>query len=102
MHEVYLCLDVGGTEIKAAPLDANGKMLSKIQYFPAMACADRRLCLNTLHIFLHQSVLQTKYQLKLIWHFQDRLTMRTASACFKDLKSTMHFMAVTCAMLLPL
>ena len=48
MHEVYLCLDVGGTEIKAAPLDANGKMLSKIQYFPAMACADKKTLLEHL------------------------------------------------------
>ena len=24
MQEVYLCLDVGGTEIKAAPLDKRG------------------------------------------------------------------------------
>ena len=52
MHEVYLCLDVGGTEIKAAPLDANGKMLSKIQYFPAMACADKKTLLEHFaHIF---------------------------------------------------
>lgn len=102
MHEVYLCLDVGGTEIKAAPLDANGKMLSKIQYFPAMACADKKTLLEHFaHIFASICP-ATKYQLKLIWHFQDRLTMRTASACFKDLKNTMHFMAVTCAMLLPL
>ena len=46
MHEVYLCLDVGGTEIKAAPLDANGKMLSKIQHFPAMAGADKKTLLE--------------------------------------------------------
>lgn len=53
MHEVYLCLDVGGTEIKAAPLDANGKMLSKIQYFPAMACADKKTLLEHFaHIFV--------------------------------------------------
>lgn len=52
MHEVYLCLDVGGTEIKAAPLDANGKILSKIQYFPAMACADKKTLLEHFaHIF---------------------------------------------------
>ena len=52
MHEVYLCLDVGGIEIKAAPLDANGKMLSKIQYFPAMACADKKTLLEHFaHIF---------------------------------------------------
>lgn len=52
MHEVYLCLDVGGTEIKAAPLDANEKMLSKIQYFPAMACADKKTLLEHFaHIF---------------------------------------------------
>ena len=33
MHEVYLCLDVGGTEIKAAPLDANGKSAFKNTIF---------------------------------------------------------------------
>ena len=30
MQEVYLCLDVGGTEIKAAPLDKRGNFLAQI------------------------------------------------------------------------
>ncbi len=52
MKEVYLCLDVGGTEIKAAPLDNEGKMLADIRYFPAMAGADKETLLqNFAHIF---------------------------------------------------
>lgn len=36
MNCVTLCLDIGGTEIKAAPVQ-NGTLLSPIQYFPANA-----------------------------------------------------------------
>ena len=31
MQEVYLCLDVGGTEIKAAPLDKRGNFLAPVR-----------------------------------------------------------------------
>lgn len=41
MREVYLCLDVGGTEIKAASLDKSGNLLTPVRHFPAMAGADR-------------------------------------------------------------
>lgn len=34
MQEVYLCLDVGGTEIKAAPLDKRGNFLAPGPPFP--------------------------------------------------------------------
>ncbi len=34
---VFLCLDVGGTEIKAAPVDENGALVQPIVYFPAKA-----------------------------------------------------------------
>ena len=46
MQEVYLCLDVGGTEIKAAPLDDRGNMLAEIRHFPAMAGADKETLLS--------------------------------------------------------
>lgn len=36
-REQYLCLDVGGTQIKAACVDARGVMSGKIRYFPARA-----------------------------------------------------------------
>ena len=56
MQEVYLCLDVGGTEIKAAPLDKRGNFLAPVRHFPAMAGADRQTLLafykdwtNTMH-----------------------------------------------------
>ena len=32
MQEVYLCLDVGGTEIKAAPLDKRGNFLAPVRH----------------------------------------------------------------------
>lgn len=34
---IYLCLDVGGTEIKAAPVDKNGNILRPVRHFPARA-----------------------------------------------------------------
>ncbi len=34
MQEVYLCLDVGGTEIKAAPLDKRGNFSGTCPPFP--------------------------------------------------------------------
>lgn len=37
MEEIYLCLDVGGTEIKAAPVDSHGTLLRPLRHFPAMA-----------------------------------------------------------------
>ena len=46
MQEVDLCLDVGGTEIKAAPLDKRGNFLAPVRHFPAMAGADRQTLLE--------------------------------------------------------
>ena len=46
MQEVYLCLDVGGTEINAAPLDKRGNFLAPVRHFPAMAGADRQTLLE--------------------------------------------------------
>ena len=37
MEECVLCLDVGGTEIKAAALAADGSLRQAISHFPAMA-----------------------------------------------------------------
>lgn len=37
MDGIYLCLDVGGTEIKAAPADGRGTILQPIRYFPSKA-----------------------------------------------------------------
>lgn len=34
---IYLCLDVGGTEIKAAPVDRSGNILQTIRHFPSRA-----------------------------------------------------------------
>ena len=47
MQEVYLCLDVGGTEIKAAPLDTQGNLLAEIRHFPAMAGGDKETLLES-------------------------------------------------------
>jgi len=35
MKNILLCVDVGGTELKAAPVDRSGELLSPPQYFPA-------------------------------------------------------------------
>lgn len=57
MDCVTLCLDVGGTEIKAAPVQ-NGTLLTPIQYFPAHAHG------TFAELSAHFShVLQTLYQL---------------------------------------
>lgn len=37
MESVYLCLDVGGTEIKAAPVNEYGVLLASVRHFPARA-----------------------------------------------------------------
>lgn len=37
MDRAYLCLDVGGTEIKAAPIDGSGTILQPVRYFPSRA-----------------------------------------------------------------
>lgn len=39
-REQYVCLDVGGTEIKAACMDVYGGISSEIRYFPARADED--------------------------------------------------------------
>lgn len=57
MDCVTLCLDVGGTEIKAAPVQ-NGTLLTPIQYFPAHA--DGTFAELSAHF---SNVLQTLYQL---------------------------------------
>ena len=57
MNCVTLCLDIGGTEIKAAPVQ-NGTLLSPIQYFPANAHGSfEELSAHFSHI------LRTLYQL---------------------------------------
>ena len=93
MQEVYLCLDVGGTEIKAAPLDKRGNFLAPVRHFPAMAGADRQ----TLVGFLAVSARKMLFPLKLILRFPDRLTIKTASAFYKDWTNTMHCTAAICA-----
>ena len=97
MQEVYLCLDVGGTEIKAAPLDKRGNFLAPVRHFPAMAGADRQTLLETLVGFLAVSARKMLFPLKLILRFRDRLTIKTASAFYKGWTNTMHCTAAICA-----
>ena len=35
MEPKFVCLDVGGTQIKAAAIEKNGHLSAPIQYFPA-------------------------------------------------------------------
>lgn len=46
MSRNYLCLDVGGTEIKAAVIDADGHLLQPMAFFPARSEEDREALLN--------------------------------------------------------
>ena len=46
MKEYYLCLDVGGTQIKAAALDRDGNPAGEIRYFPAEAKGERQAVLE--------------------------------------------------------
>lgn len=41
MREYCLCLDVGGTQIKAAAIDREGNPAGELRYFPAQAKAGR-------------------------------------------------------------
>lgn len=97
MQEVYLCLDVGGTEIKAAPLDKRGNFLAPVRHFPAMAGADRQTLLENFGWILAVSARKMLFPLKLILRFRDRLTIKTASAFYKDWTNTMHCTAAICA-----
>lgn len=45
MREIYLCLDVGGTQIKAAAVDRNGELWGDLRYFPARAKESRETVL---------------------------------------------------------
>lgn len=46
MKEYYLCLDVGGTQIKAAALDRDGNPAGEMRYFPAEAKGERQAVLE--------------------------------------------------------
>lgn len=46
MREMYLCLDVGGTQIKAAAVDREGNLKGELHYFPAKAKESREALLN--------------------------------------------------------
>lgn len=97
MQEVYLCLDVGGTEIKAAPLDKRGNFLAPVRHFPAMAGADRQTLLENFGWIFSSICPEMLFPLKLILRFRDRLTIKTASAFYKGWTNTMHCTAAICA-----
>lgn len=46
MKTITLCLDVGGTQIKAAAVDRDGNLEGELRYFPAEAKRDRETLLN--------------------------------------------------------
>lgn len=46
MTESYLCLDVGGTQIKAASVDRDGNLQGELRYFPARAKENRTALLE--------------------------------------------------------
>lgn len=54
MKETYLCLDVGGTQIKAAAVDREGNLRGELHYFPAEAKEDREALLNHLTDVIEQ------------------------------------------------
>ena len=49
MKEIYLCLDVGGTQIKAGAVDREGNPAGELLYFPARAKEERE---ELLHHFV--------------------------------------------------
>lgn len=48
MEDIFLCLDVGGTEIKAGAVGSNGALFNPIRYFPARANEDAQTLLAHL------------------------------------------------------
>lgn len=46
MKDIYLCLDVGGTELKAAPVDTDGTLLRPLRHFPAKSNQDAHTLLD--------------------------------------------------------
>ena len=43
-QKAVVCLDVGGTEIKAAAVELDGVLLSPIHYFPQIPAGERKSC----------------------------------------------------------
>ena len=54
MGEVYLCLDVGGTQIKAVAVDRNGELQGKLRYFPARAKESRETLLAHFAVLMEE------------------------------------------------
>lgn len=46
MKEIYLCLDIGGTQIKAGAIDREGNPVGELLYFPAQAKEEREKLLH--------------------------------------------------------
>ena len=60
MREMYLCLDVGGTQIKAAAVDREGNLKGELHYFPAKAKESREAILNHFADIMEDAVLRHK------------------------------------------
>lgn len=54
MKEYYLCLDVGGTQIKAAALDRDGNPAGELRYFPAEAKGERQAVLEHFAVVMEE------------------------------------------------
>lgn len=55
MKSAMICLDVGGTEIKAAPVSETGEILCPIRYFPANSGAPAEDLLENFSSVIHQT-----------------------------------------------
>lgn len=80
MQEVYLCLDVGGTEIKAAPLDKRGNFLAPVRHFPAMAGADRQTLLENFGWIFSSICPENAVPIEIDLAFPGPFDYKTASA----------------------
>lgn len=80
MQEVYLCLDVGGTEIKAGRWTRRGIFWRRFAIFPLWLEAIKKRFLKTLPIFFGRFARQEQRQWKSTWPFPAPSIMKTAFA----------------------
>lgn len=97
MQEVYLCLDVGGTEIKAAPLDKRGNFLAPVRHFPAMAGADRQTLLENFGWIFSSICPENAVPIEIDLAFPGPFDYKNGICLLQGLTNTMHCTAAICA-----
>ncbi len=84
MESVYLCLDVGGTEIKAAPVNEYGVLLASLRHFPARAKEPADCLMEHFAELSMRFAAASAHRPASVWHFPGRLITSRVSVCCRD------------------